>query len=210
MLSKLSFLDVSGHTVHFSRVAVGNLRPAHQHSKAPVSPWPVLHFWFWHFIQHGPFDRWEARLLCSADLPFQVAWLAKKGVCVFSWRYSGKNAYALLGQGHHCGGFAAFPVLWRRFESTSWNLFPAILPCFQILFIAFPQYICGRELSFITLQVCELQGPSAPFFNSLSWELAAKAQDCFRSYTGSGRQVEPVVNSSSWWENSVACACPNT
>ena len=111
MCSKLCFLDVSGHTVHFSRVAVGNLHPAHQRSKAPVSPWPVLHFWCWHFIQHGPFDRWEARLLCSADLPFHVAWLAKKGVCVFSWIYSGKNAYALFGQGHHCRGFAAFPVL---------------------------------------------------------------------------------------------------
>ena len=111
MLSKLSFLGVSGHTVHFSRVAVGNWHPAHQRSKAPVSPWPVLHFWFGHFIQHGPFDRWEARLLCSADLPFQVAWLAKKGVCVFSWIYSGKKAYALFGQRHHCRGFAAFPVL---------------------------------------------------------------------------------------------------
>ena len=41
MLSKLSFVDVSGHTVHFSRVAVGNLPPAHQRSNAPVSPWPV-------------------------------------------------------------------------------------------------------------------------------------------------------------------------
>ena len=90
MLSKLRFLDVSGYTVHFSRVAVGNFHPAHQRSKSPVSPWHVLHFWFWHFIQHGPFDLWEARLLCSADLPFQVAWLAKKGVCVFSWIYSGK------------------------------------------------------------------------------------------------------------------------
>ena len=111
MLSELCFLDVSGHTVHFSRVAVGNLHPANQRSKAPISPWPVLHFWFWHFFHHVPFDRWEARILCSADLPFQVAWLAKKGVFVFSWIYSGKNAYALFGQGHHCRGFAAFPVL---------------------------------------------------------------------------------------------------
>ena len=146
MLSKLSFLDVLGHTIHFSRVVIGNLHPAHQRSKAPVSPWAVLHFWFWHFIQHGPFDRWEARLLCSADLPLQVAWLAKKGVCVFSWIYSGKNAYALFGQAHHCGGFPSFPVLWRRFESTYWNLFPAILPCFQILFVAFPRYIYNQVM----------------------------------------------------------------
>ena len=62
MLSKLCFLDVSGHTVHFSRVAVGNLHPTHQPSKAPISPWPVLHFWFGHFFPHGPFARWEARL----------------------------------------------------------------------------------------------------------------------------------------------------
>ena len=34
--------------------------------------------------------------------------------------------------------FAAFLVLSGRFESTSWNLFPAILPCFQSLFVAFP------------------------------------------------------------------------
>ena len=89
------FLDVSGHTVHFSRVAVGNLHPAHQRSKAPVSPWPVRHFWFWHFIQHGPFDRWEARLLCSADLPFQVVWVAKKGVLI----YSGKTHTPFLAKG---------------------------------------------------------------------------------------------------------------
>ena len=49
-----------------------------------------------------------------------------------------KNAYALFGQGHHWPRFAAFHVLSRRFESTSWNLFPAILPCFQSLFVAFP------------------------------------------------------------------------
>ena len=136
--------------------------------------------------------------------------LAKKGVCVFSWIYSGKNAYALFGQGHHCGGFASFPVLWRRFESTSWNLFPAMLPCFQILFVAFPQNICGRELSFLPLQVCELQCPWAPCFNSLFWELAAKAHDCFRPSSGSRGQAELVLNSSSWWENRVTCACPNT
>ena len=64
---------VSEHTVHFSRVAVGNLHPTHQRSKAPISPWLVLHFWFGHFFPHGPFARWEARLLWSADLPFQVA-----------------------------------------------------------------------------------------------------------------------------------------
>ena len=46
MLSKLCFLDVSEHSVHFSRVAVGNLHPAHQRSKTPISPWPVLHFCF--------------------------------------------------------------------------------------------------------------------------------------------------------------------
>ena len=189
MLSKLCFLDVSGHTVHFSRVAIGNLHPAHQHSKAPISPWPVLHFSFWHFFPQGPFARWEARLLWSADLPFQVAWFAKKGVCVFSWIYSGKNAYTLFGQGHHCPRFADFHVLSRRFESTSWNLIPAIMPCFQIPFVAFPQYICGRELTFITLQVCELQCPWGPFFKSLFWELAAKAQDCFRPYSGSGWQA---------------------
>ena len=210
MLSKLCFLDVSGHTVHFSRVAVGNLHPAHQHSKAPISPWPVLHFWFWHFFQHGPFDRWEARLLCSADLPFQVAWLAKKGVCVFSWIYSGKKVYALFGQGHHCRRFAAFHVLSRWFKSTYWNLFPAILPCFQILFVDFPQFICGWELSFVTLQVCELHCPWAPFFNLLFWELDAKVQDCFKPYSGSVGQAEPVVNSSSWWENRLTCACLNT
>ena len=58
-----------------------------------------------------------------------------------------------------------------RFVSTSWNLFPAIFPCFEILFAAFLQYIFGRELSFITLQVCELQWPWTLFFNSLfvSW-----------------------------------------
>ena len=82
MLSKLCVLDVSGHTVHFSRVAVGNLHPAHQRSKAPISPRPVLRFWFGHFFPHGPFARWEARLLWSADLPLQVAWLAKKGIIV--------------------------------------------------------------------------------------------------------------------------------
>ena len=42
MLSKLCFLDVSEHPVHFSRVAVGNLHPTHQRSKAPISPWPGL------------------------------------------------------------------------------------------------------------------------------------------------------------------------
>ena len=83
MLSKLCFFDVLGPTINFSRVAVGNLHPAHQRSKAPISPWPVLHFWFGHFFPHGPFARWEARLLWSTELPFQVAWLAKKGVCVF-------------------------------------------------------------------------------------------------------------------------------
>ena len=93
--------------------------------------------------------------------------LAKKGVCLFSWIYSGKNAYALFGQVHHCRHFEAFHVLSRRFESTSWNLFPAIFPCFEILFAAFLQYIFGRELSFITLQVCELQWPWTLFFNSL-------------------------------------------
>ena len=66
MLSKLCFLDVSGHTVHFSRVAVGNLHPAHHRSKAPISPWPVLHFSFRHFFPHRSFARWEARLDCSA------------------------------------------------------------------------------------------------------------------------------------------------
>ena len=59
-----------------------NLHPTHQRSKAPISPWPGLHFWFGHFFLHGPFARWEARLLWSADLPFQVAWLAKKGIIV--------------------------------------------------------------------------------------------------------------------------------
>ena len=44
------------HTVHFSRVVVGNLHPTHQRSKAPISPWPVLHFWFGHFFPHGPFS----------------------------------------------------------------------------------------------------------------------------------------------------------
>ena len=146
----------------------GKLYPAHQHNKARFSQWPVLHFWFLRFFQDGHFDQWEVRLLCSADLHVQLAWLAKKGVCVFSW---GKNAYALFGQVHHCRRFATFHVLSRRVESTSWNLFPAILHCFQILIIAFPQYICGQELSFITLQVCELQCPWAPFFNSIfgSW-----------------------------------------
>ena len=33
MLSKLCLLDISGHTIHFSRVAVGNLHPAHQRSR---------------------------------------------------------------------------------------------------------------------------------------------------------------------------------
>ena len=80
----LYFLDVSEHTVHFSGVPVGNLHPTHQCSKAPISPWPVLHFWFGHFFPHGPFARWEARHLWSADWPFQVAWLAKKDVGVFS------------------------------------------------------------------------------------------------------------------------------
>ena len=41
MLSKLCFLDVSGPTIYFSRVAVGNLHPAHHRSKAPISPWPA-------------------------------------------------------------------------------------------------------------------------------------------------------------------------
>ena len=79
-LSKLCFLDVSGPTIHFSRVAVVNLHPAHQRSNAPITPWPVLHFWFGHFFPHGPFARWEARLLWSADWPFQVAWLARKPI----------------------------------------------------------------------------------------------------------------------------------
>ena len=59
-------------------MALGKLHPSHQHNKAPFSQWPVLHFWFLHFFQHGPFDRWEVRLLCSADLHFRVEWLAKK------------------------------------------------------------------------------------------------------------------------------------
>ena len=50
---------------------------------ALISTWPVLHFWFGHFFPHGPFARWEARLLCSADLPFQVAWLHKKAYAFF-------------------------------------------------------------------------------------------------------------------------------
>ena len=58
-LSKLCFLDVSEHTVHFSRVAVDNLHPTHQRSKAPISQWSVLHFWFGHFFPHGPFARWK-------------------------------------------------------------------------------------------------------------------------------------------------------
>ena len=191
MLSKLCFLDVSGHTVHFSRVAVGNLHPAHQRSKAPIFPWPILHFWFGHFFLHGPFARWEARLLWSADLPFQVAWLDKKCVCVFSWIYLGKNAYALFGQGHHCPLFAAFHGLSRRFESTSWNLFPAILPCFQILLVAFPQYICGRELSFITLKFSELQCPTYIF------QLA-----CFRA----GRKSAGLLQALFWfWGAGWAC-----
>ena len=67
----------------------------------------------------------------------------------------------------------------------SWKLFPAILPCFQILFVTLPQYIFGWYLSFITLQVCELHCPWAPFFNSVFWELATKPQDCFMPYSGS-------------------------
>ena len=71
MISKLCFLDVSEHTVHFSRVAVVNLHPTHQRSKAPISPWPVLllHwvaplwgrdilltlFWPWHPTRGWPF-----------------------------------------------------------------------------------------------------------------------------------------------------------
>ena len=51
MLSKLCFLDDSGPTVHFSRVAVGNLHPPHQRSKAPIYPWLVLHFWFVNFFR---------------------------------------------------------------------------------------------------------------------------------------------------------------
>ena len=35
------------------------------------------------FLQHGPFARWEARLLWSADLPFHVAWLAKRAYAFF-------------------------------------------------------------------------------------------------------------------------------
>ena len=52
--------------------------------------------------------------------------------------------------------------------------------------------------------------PLSSIFQLAYWKLAAKAQDCFRPYSGSGRQAEPVLNSSSWWENRVTCACPNT
>ena len=48
---QLCFFDVLGNTIHFFRVAVGNLHSAHQRNKLPISPWPVLHFWFFHFFR---------------------------------------------------------------------------------------------------------------------------------------------------------------
>ena len=96
--------------------------------------------------------------------------------------------------------FCRFSCALKANRIYLWNLFSAILHCFQILFVAFPQYIFGREWSFIILQICELQCPWAPYFNSLFWELAENPQDGFRLYSGSGGQAEPVVNFSSWWK----------
>ena len=82
-LCSLCFLDVSGHTVHFSRVAVGNLHPAHQCNKAPISPWPVLHFWFFHFFRMA--------LLTNAKWDFFVVLICL--ACLFGWP---KRAYSFL------------------------------------------------------------------------------------------------------------------
>ena len=47
---KLCFLDVLGNTIPFSRVAVGNLHPAHQPNKAPFWPHPCQHLLFLVFL----------------------------------------------------------------------------------------------------------------------------------------------------------------
>ena len=75
---KLCFLDVLGNTIHFSRVAVGNLHPAHQPNKAPFSPWPVLHSWILYFsrmapLTHGKGDIFVV-LICFSGL---LGWLKR-------------------------------------------------------------------------------------------------------------------------------------
>ena len=52
--------------------------------------------------------------------------------------------------------------------------------------------------------------PLSSIFQLAFWDLAAKQQDCFRPYTGSMGQAKPLVNSSSWLEISVTCACAKT
>ena len=83
MLSKLCFLDVSGHTIHFSRVAVGNFHPAHEHNEVLISPWPLLHFWFLQFFR--------MTLLTDGKWDFFVVL-----ICIYGLLRWPKSAYAFF------------------------------------------------------------------------------------------------------------------
>ena len=174
-----------------------NLHPTHQRSKAPISPWPVLHFWFGHCFPHGPFARWEARLLWSADWPFQVAWLAKKRIRPFwpsaplstFWSFScalGAIRIYLL-KSVSCN----FPLLWNP------------LRCLPSIYFWTRVIIYNSAGLWIAVTVNSI-------FQLAFWELAANPRDCFRPYSGSREQAKAAFNSSSCWEIRVTCAFTNT
>lgn len=77
LCSVAHFLDVLINTIHFSRVAIGNLDFHYQPHRAPFSPRPVYTLWGWLF--------WLMRsdTFCSIDFQCPPVLLAKKGVCPF-------------------------------------------------------------------------------------------------------------------------------
>ena len=92
-------------------MAVANFHPAHQRSKAPVSPWPVCISGFdtlfsMALLTDGKRD-FLVGLICLSRL---LGW-PKRAYAFFPEYIQQKNAYALFGQGYHFGGFAAFLVL---------------------------------------------------------------------------------------------------
>lgn len=51
LCSVAHFLDALVNTIHFSRMAVGNIHFHYKPHRAPSSPCPVLHFWRLHFMR---------------------------------------------------------------------------------------------------------------------------------------------------------------